>query len=239
MQFSPVSEFIVLFLLSSPFWHMLLIQRESNNSTARQVVILGIVAIWSVFAYASVRYDFDKILLGDFPARPLLYILIASSLCYFFRNTILGDGVSQQKLIGIQLMRILGLVFVFEWLRGTLPGWFAHPAGWGDLAAGSTALLVLAIYAQKKIPHKAIKWVAGVGLTDFFFALFFGFTTADNPAQLFSHDQPNQVLLYPLGLIPLFLVPYLVAAHILSLTQMRRSQNLNQVPAFKVNTEIA
>jgi hypothetical protein len=40
----------------------------------------------------------------------------------------------------------------------------------------------------------------------------------------FSFENPNQVTEYPLGLIPLFLVPYAVVAHILSLTQMNRDR---------------
>ncbi|MEM7269908.1 MAG: hypothetical protein AAF401_11725, partial [Pseudomonadota bacterium] len=72
------------------------------------------------------------------------------------------------------------------------------------------------------------RWVIAliiVGFLDFASAFFFGFTSSDTPVQLFSHDAPNQVLNYPLGLIPMFLVPYAVVAHLLSLAQLRRDQS--------------
>ncbi|MCH8062376.1 MAG: hypothetical protein IH861_07730 [Chloroflexi bacterium] len=60
--------------------------------------------------------------------------------------------------------------------------------------------------------------------TDFVSAFYFGFTSSStSPFQLFAFDQPNQLLLYPTGLIPLFLVPYAVVFHILSLAEMQRT----------------
>ena len=68
--------------------------------------------------------------------------------------------------------------------------------------------------------------VATVGLLDFVSAFFFGFTSAASPLQLFAFDNPNRVIEYPLGLIPIFLVPYAVVAHILSLAQLARTRRL-------------
>ena len=56
------------------------------------------------------------------------------------------------------------------------------------------------------------------------FAFFFGFTSSATPLQLFAFDNPNRVIEYPLGLIPLFLVPYAVMAHLLSIAQLIRDR---------------
>ncbi len=75
----------------------------------------------------------------------------------------------------------------------------------------------------QEIPNGAVKLVFTVGITDFVSAFFFGITSSASLFQLFAFDQPNQVLLYPTGLIPLFLVPYAVIFHILSITEMQRA----------------
>ena len=127
-------------------------------------------------------------------------------------------------MIALQLFRPIGLVFVLETSRGTLPGIFAHPAGWGDLLAGLVALWVLLRYRDGPIPGRAVVLVAAIGLADFAFAFFFGFASSATPLQLFAFDNPNRVIEYPLGLIPLFLVPYAVMAHLLSIAQLIRDR---------------
>ena len=121
------------------------------------------------------------------------------------------------------------MVFVIEHTQGKLPAIFAYPAGLGDLLTGLLAAYVLYRFWDTKIPSFWILLVATVGLLDFASAFFFGFTSSATPIQLFSFDKPNEVTEYPLGLIPLFLVPYAVVAHILSLTQLRRDRKLEQI----------
>jgi hypothetical protein len=74
------------------------------------------------------------------------------------------------------------------------------------------------------VPPRAVILVAVVGLLDFTSAFFFGFTSSASPVQLFAFDNPNRVLDYPLGLIPVFLVPYATMAHLLSLAQLMKDR---------------
>jgi len=227
--FSPLSELFILFFLSTPFWHLLMVSRDAKHSL-RQTTVLGAVAMgWCLLAFALVKYRVDDYVLGaDFPARPLLYLILASLIAYKARHWILGQGVSQHLLIGLQLIRPIGMVFVLEHAQGNLPGIFAYPAGFGDLLTGLLAAYVLYRFWNTKIPPFWIVLVAVVGLVDFAFAFFFGFTSSETPVQLFAFENPNRVTEYPLGLIPLFLVPYAVIAHILSLTQMRRDREISR-----------
>ncbi len=79
-----------------------------------------------------------------------------------------------------------------------------------------------------------------IGISDFVSAFFFGFTSSATPLQLFAFDQPNQVLLYPTGLIPLFLVPYAVVFHILSITEMQREyRETTEVGAVRKAGEVS
>ena len=225
MPFSPISEAIILFSVPAVFWHMLMIQ-WAGKVTIRQMVAVGaIMLVWTCYSYASIRYGFDKVIFGDLPVGPLVYVLLAIVLALLFGKRLLGNGVPQQLLIGLQLFRPIGMIFVLEDFRGVLPSSFAQPAGWGDLLAGMVALVVLIRYPTGDVPRRAVLLVAIVGLADFASAFFFGFTSSATPIQLFAFDNPNRVLEYPLGLIPAFLVPYAIVAHILSLMQLRRNSD--------------
>ncbi|MEM7445881.1 MAG: hypothetical protein AAF414_21345 [Pseudomonadota bacterium] len=224
MSFSAISEAVVLFSVPAVFWHMMMVQVAGRASIRQMVVVSAIMLAWTAYAYAVVRYGFGQALFGDTPAQPVLYVVLAGVLTWVFRRRLLGDGVPQQLLIGLQLFRVIGLVFVLEYSRGALPGSFALPAGWGDFAAALVALAVLIRYPRGTVPGWAVILVATVGLADFASAFFFGFTSAASPLQLFAFDNPNRVAEYPLGLIPFFLVPYAIMAHLLSLAQLGRDR---------------
>ncbi len=228
-EFSLITEFAVLFLLSWPFWQMLLLSMEANHALGLRIVLLITMAAWVTFIFFAIRTGFDSDLLGPFsPVRPLLYLFISAFLAWWTRDVLLGTGVSQHLLIAFQLVRPIGMVFVLETTRGTMPGLFAHPAGWGDLLVGLLAAYVLIRYWKRSIPVYWVIIIAFVGIVDFISAFFFGFTTSSTPVQLFSFDQPNNVIQYPTGLIPLLLVPTAVIAHILSLSQLARDRKALQ-----------
>ncbi len=239
MIFSPLSELVILFFFATPFWHMLMVSREAKHSLQRTTTIAFCVLVWTLLSFVIVKYRADSLILGpDFPARPLLYLIIVSTIAYIWRHSLLGSGVSQHLLIGLQLIRPIGLVFVVEYHTGTLPGIFALPAGYGDLLTGLIAAYILIRFWNQTIPKFWVILVATVGLLDFVSAFFFGFTSSETPIQLFAFDNPNRVTEYPLGLIPMFLVPYAVVAHILSLTQLRRDTNSDrQRQATSVSTQ--
>jgi len=237
MQFSALSEAIVLFSVPAVFWHMLIIQIAAGVSIRQRVVVGAVMLAWTAFAYASVRYGIDDVIFQGHPARPVFYLVTAAVLTWIFRKRLLGNGVPQQVLIGLQLFRPISMIFVLENLRGTLPWTFAHPAGWGDLVAGLVALAVLVRYPTGPVPDRAVILVAVVGLADFASAFFFGFTSSASPVQLFAFDNPNRVLDYPLGLIPVFLVPYAIMAHLLSLAQLIEDRRAARQPHPKRSVE--
>ena len=222
MSFSSITEAVILFSVPAVFWHVLMVQVLGKVPVTTRVITGAVVIGWTAFAYASVRYGLDDQLFGDTPLVFAGYLLIPAILALMFQNSLLGRGVSQQALIALQLFRPIGMVFVLEHSRGTLPAEFGIPAGWGDLLAGIVAAIVLIRYPTGRIPTPAILLVAFVGLADFASAIFLGITSSANEIQLFAFDNPNRVGEYPLGLIPEFLVPYAIVAHVLSLLQLRR-----------------
>jgi hypothetical protein len=125
--------------------------------------------------------------------------------------------LSQKWLIGLQLFRAIGGLFLVEMVRGHIPGIFAYPAGVGDILVALVALLVLLRYRRSEsVPPGSIFLVIGLGAADFVSAFFFGFISSQTPLQLFFPAVPNNVIVFPTGMIPLFLVPYAIFFHTLS-----------------------
>ena len=61
-----------------------------------------------------------------------------------------------------------------------------------------------------------------LGVADFMSAFFFGFTSSESPVQIFYPEIKNNVILFPTGMIPLFLVPYAIFFHTLSYLNLKK-----------------
>lgn len=150
-----------------------------------------------------------------------IVILLAWSIpafwVWFNRNKF--KGLDQRKLVALQILRVIGFFFIIEMYRGSIPGSFAWPAGLGDVLVGLIALFL--VLAYDKIPRSGVIVVTVLGLIDFASAFFFGFTSLPGPAQLFALGFDNQVNSFPTGMIPLFLVPYAIVNHILSIINLK------------------
>jgi hypothetical protein len=227
-DYSILTEGIIVFTWAVPAWFMYITFRESGRSKRSAWIAFSIPLLWAALAWYLVKADISW---GDSPlfqARPLIIMVLSVCLTAIFSKKIIGPGLNQRWLIGLQLFRVIGMLFVLEWARGNLTPVFAHPAGWGDLLAAMTALIVLLRYERKEIPAGAVRTIAVVGIADAVSAFFFGFFSSDTPVQLFSHDFPNRVIEYPTGLIPMFLICFAVCMHVLSLAELRRSQSIKK-----------
>jgi hypothetical protein len=165
------------------------------------------------------------ICLSDIPRRlglpgnlivPAVWILPSLALL-LWRTWFLREPLSQKLLVGLQIFRVIGAVFLVEMVRGHMPGIFAYPAGIGDVLVALVALGVLHRNRDARgIPRGAILLVIGIGMVDFLSAFFFGFTSSVTPLQLFFPTVTNNVIVFPTGMIPLFLVPYAIFFHVMS-----------------------
>ncbi|NNE18537.1 MAG: hypothetical protein HKN10_08685, partial [Myxococcales bacterium] len=177
----------------------------------------GALMFWVCIADVPRRLDLPGNLIV-----PAAWIL-PSLILYIRRDWFLDKWLCQKWLIGLQLFRAIGGVFLIEMVRGNIPGIFAYPAGLGDLAVAAVAALVLLKYWNaERIPGSAVALVIILGVADFLSAFFFGFGSSETPVQLFFPEVPNQVIVFPTGLIPLFLVPYAIFFHTLSWLSFRK-----------------
>jgi hypothetical protein len=136
------------------------------------------------------------------------------------------DAVPQAWLVGVQLYRALGVIFLILYASGTLPGLFACPAGAGDIAVGLLAPVVGVLYARA--PRDTAGLVTawnGFGILDLMVAVTAGFLTAPSLLQP-AAPQPTSELMtvLPMVLIPVYLVPLSILLHVASLTKLARTR---------------
>jgi len=135
------------------------------------------------------------------------------------------DAMPTSWLIGLQVYRVLGGIFLVGWARGVVPALFSLPAGIGDVTTGLLALPVAYSLVSRSggAVRGAIAWNI-FGLLDFTIAVGIGLLTNPGPFQLIVPSIPNTGLgLYPTVLIPAFAVPSSILLHVLSLRQLRRA----------------
>jgi hypothetical protein len=147
-------------------------------------------------------------------ALPLaVAVPFAIGLAYIARShrlTAILDAMPLSWLVGLQVYRVVGVIFLVQWARGLAPALFAFPAGLGDFLTGLFALPVAFALARSGAGagRKAVLWNL-FGITDLVTALSLGFLTGPR-------------LDYPLVLIPAFAVPLSLILHAASLRQLAR-----------------
>ena len=142
------------------------------------------------------------------------YLLLLST---SFRGII--AAIPQHWLIGIQTFRVLGGVFIVRFLQGEMPGFFAIPAGVGDVLTGIFAPLVAYwLYSGKSYARgAAIAWNL-FGMADLVDAVTIGVTTG------------GLGLLFPIVLIPIYAVPRAFLIHSYSLIGLLRKTSRQPQP---------
>jgi hypothetical protein len=133
-----------------------------------------------------------------------------------------ADRIPLDWMIGVQIYRALGVVFLVEWTLGALPGVFALPAGIGDIAIGVTAPWVAA-RVRARAPHAqeaAVLWNI-LGVADLVVAVGTGVLTAPGALHFLSPDAPNvAITMMPLVLVPTIAVPLSILLHLIGLHRL-------------------
>jgi hypothetical protein len=127
-------------------------------------------------------------------------------------------SLNPRALTFVHSWRIAGFTFLALYAAGMLPGIFALPAGWGDIAMGATAPLAAKKLANFSHRRGFIFWQI-LGIIDLVVAITLGTT-----AQLISpHGVTTEVMtVLPMSLIPTFAVPLLMMLHLICIAQARR-----------------
>jgi len=117
--------------------------------------------------------------------------------------------VDLRALIALHLTRFVGIYFLILAQRGKLPFGFARPAGVGDIIIASGSVVLLAAPGLRSW-QKLLRIWNFIGFIDIVFVAFsalrFGLQDWQSMAALRT---------LPLSLLPTFLVPLIIASHVL------------------------
>jgi hypothetical protein len=135
------------------------------------------------------------------------------------------------RLASIQIARNLGLVFLVLHAERKLPGLFAYPAGWGDIAVGVTAPIAMwaVWFREDEIRRRGSPWQRAfigwniVGLADHIVAVTLG--TLYYPGVTGVFGGPPDTAMFaelPMLLFPMFMVPFADTLHLIMIDVVRR-----------------
>ena len=128
-----------------------------------------------------------------------------------------ADALPLRTVVFLHVTRFVGFYFIWLYRRGELPYAFAVPGGLGDIIVATLALgVVFAPLAPAARRHAMFIWNV-IGLIDILLVV----VTA---ARLGRADPLAMRALthLPLSLLPTFLVPLIIATHILVFVRLRR-----------------
>ena len=175
--------------------------------------------LWLIAALAAGRL----LLLQRIPMPALQGILFLLTVLLVLAYRHLGtvrswfDSLDLRAIVLLHVTRFVGFYFLYLHQRGELPYAFAVPGGLGDIIVATLALaVVFAPLAPATRLHAIFIWNV-VGLFDILMVV----VTA---ARLGLGDPLSMRALtcLPLSLLPTFLVPLIIATHLLLFVRLRR-----------------
>jgi hypothetical protein len=201
-----------------------------SSALARIGIAIGL-SFWFVLVVilAATRALYYEGGLGA-PGLGLAVVLPVIVLCWIVAHTkSLYENfqrVPMWLLVGVHVVRILGINFIVLYASHRLPAPFAPAAGWGDIFVGATAPLVAWLAYRQGGNPRPILWIWNViGTLDLLDAVGLGVTSSPGPVRLIFAEPSSAIMTtLPWLLIPGFLVPLLFAVHIGIFVRLRHSR---------------
>src|SRR5713226_9049819 len=145
------------------------------NNTRYGKLTAGLIAAWFVFALSASALHIFKtdpslppLPLGLAALTPIVVFLLWFATSARFRQFALS--LNPRTLTFVESWRIAGFTFLVLYAAGRLPGVFALPAGWGDIAIGATAPLAALKLANFSRRRGFVFWQV-LGIFDLVMAL--------------------------------------------------------------------
>jgi hypothetical protein len=143
------------------------------------------------------------------------------------------DAIPAPWLVALQVYRVFGGIILVNWAHGAVSGYFAWPAGIGDVITGVMALpAALAVASGTAQGRRAALLWNIFGLLDFAGAITMGLLSAPGPLQRVGFEISASLAgTYPTVMIPAFVVPSSILLHALSIRQLLRRNGRLQTSA--------
>ena len=233
LPFSPLSHLIALGLLA---WLYVTFKRLAGEAELRRarMTVLGVLFAWvlvsSAIAYRGLYLLLNEeyLLLTAGPAVPLvlltLLVLVSANVRHLLGLFV--ERISLESLTRVHVVRILALGTIYKWLAGDLPGHFVIPVGIPDFLIGVTALSVSRGVARDPTGNATTfaAWnVIGGGV--FLLALPLIQLSQPGPLHLIPGGvRTDEVLSFPMSIVPTFVAPFLLALHVVALVKLRQQR---------------
>lgn len=208
--------------------------RPMSSSEANRFKFLRqvVLPLWFLLApCGSLLGVFDSghrppLALGAMAALPVVAFAIWYRKSDEFRQFTLGADL--RILTIAQTWRIGGVVFLILHTQGILPGVFALPAGWGDIAVGATAPFVAwAISTPRGLPKLVFVTWNLLGTLDLIIAVSLGILASASPLGILAGEATTELMgKFPLSMIPTFFVPLLIIFHLIALGRAAQGGSL-------------
>jgi hypothetical protein len=169
------------------------------------IAVLGAAGVFSVAVQT----------IGLVVVAPVVGLALAATRLPSLRAVALGTPLA--LLVALHVGRLLGAFFLVLHADGRLPATFARGAGWGDIAVAVLAVPVAWMVARRAPRWRpvALLWNV-VAFADLVIAVTLGLGSApDSPVRfIFEEAVPGTMAALPWVLIPGFLVPLYLLAHV-------------------------
>ena len=203
----------------------LVMWRERRSSRDSWIAGIGGVVLTAWAAIVSVAAWRGAFRVRDLESVPpigiaLVLALVCLGTCLALSPSLRRLLTRQEHLILLNLWRLVGIVFLVLMAQGQMPALWALPAGLGDVAVGVAAPWVARDVQTDRGRRRAVIFNL-LGMADLVVAVGLGIMTSPGPAHVF-HTQPTSefATLFPLALVPAFLVPLAFTLHVVSLWQL-------------------
>jgi len=191
----------------------------TTERSSRPYLIAG--ALWFVGALLFVGSGRFAAL---HPPGPQLVLLALTAALLAAGATVTGfriwlAGINLRQLVALHVTRFVGICFLVLASRGELPASFAVPAGWGDIAI-ATGALVFVLLVPDLLTHRTalLAWNL-LGLADILFVV-----GSAARSVLLAPESMRALLVLPLGLVVTFLVPLIIATHVWLFQRLRHER---------------
>lgn len=161
-------------------------------------------------------------------AVPIFFVYFLYRQNQIFRNWVLN--IPPVLIASLMAWRFVGFEFIGLYVHDILPGFFALPAGIGDMFMGITAPWVaLKLVRQPDFSSSRyfVVWNL-IGIMDLVLALALGITGALIATGAVGEISTAPVSHLPLVIIPVYLVPLLLMLHITALLQAWKKRQNNR-----------